>query len=134
MGFEMNELETMGYLFDYEGKRYIWMYSEDDEDFLNIAAPCVVDHENMPENVFCHLMDKVNGTLKYVKAYKFGGDMWLFYERELLAGEDLQEIISHMIIRLDAARAFLRNELQDTDSGDDSSRVEDDTDEDDKEN
>ena len=35
LGFEMEELEGFGYGFEYEGKHFLYMYNEDDEDFLN---------------------------------------------------------------------------------------------------
>ena len=50
------------------------------------------------------LMDKLNSTLKYVKANKLGDSMWLFYERELYGGEDFEKLLSRMILHLEAAR------------------------------
>ena len=38
LGFEMEELEGFGYGFEYEGKHFLYMYNEDDEDFLNLAV------------------------------------------------------------------------------------------------
>ena len=90
MGFAMEELEGMGYGFDYEGKHFLYMYNEDDEDFLNISLPGVLDIDNENDTTFYQVMDKLNGTLKYVKAYKLNDSMWLFYERELFGGEDLK--------------------------------------------
>ena len=36
LGFEMEEMEGLGYGFQYEGKHYLYVYNEDDDDFLNI--------------------------------------------------------------------------------------------------
>ena len=57
------------------------------------------------------LMDKLNSTLKYVKANKLGDSMWLFYERELYGGEDLEKLVSRMILHLEAAMSFYRNAM-----------------------
>ena len=32
----------------------------------------------------CALLEKINSTLKYIKAYMLGNSVWLFYERELI--------------------------------------------------
>ena len=45
--------------------------------------------------------------LKYVKAYRLGRTLWLFYERELLSEENLPQIISRMVVRLEAASCFV---------------------------
>lgn len=118
LGFEMEELEGMGYGFQYEGKHFLYMYNEDDEDFLNISLPGVLDIDDENNTTFYHVMDKLNGTLKYVKAYKLNGSMWLFYERELFGGEDLKQVLSRMILHLEAALMFLRRAMADSDDSD----------------
>jgi hypothetical protein len=56
-------------------------------------------------------MDKLNSTLKYVKANKLGDSMWMFYERELYGGEDWEKLVSRMILHLEAAMSFYRNAM-----------------------
>ena len=134
LGFEMEELEGMGYGFQYEGKHFLYMYNEDDEDFLNISLPGVLDIDDENNTTFYQVMDKLNGTLKYVKAYKLNDSMWLFYERELFGGEDLKQVISRMILHLEAALMFLRRAMADTDdSGSGTDAEADDIDNSDKE-
>ena len=111
LGFEMEELEGFGYGFEYEGKHFLYMYNEDDEDFLNLALPAVLDIDDENNVAFYQVMDKINGTLKYVKANKLNDSMWLFYERELFDGEDLKQILSRMILHLEAAMSFYRNAM-----------------------
>jgi hypothetical protein len=118
LGFEMEELEGMGYGFDYEGKHFLYMYNEDDEDFLNISLPGVLDIDNENDTTFYQVMDKLNGTLKYVKAYKLNDSMWLFYERELFGGEDLKQVLSRMILHLEAGLMFLRRAMANSDDSD----------------
>ena len=135
LGFEMEELEGMGYGFQYEGKHFLYMYNEDDEDFLNISLPGVLDIDDGNDTTFYQVMDKLNGTLKYVKAYKLNDSMWLFYERELFGGEDLKQVLSRMILHLEAALIFLRRALADSDDSDGSTETDasDEADEPDKE-
>ena len=118
LGFEMEELEGFGYGFEYEGKHFLYMYNEDDEDFLNLALPAVLDMDDENNVGFYQVMDKLNGTLKYVKAYKLNDSMWLFYERELFGGEDLKQVLSRMILHLEAALMFLRHAMASSDDSD----------------
>ena len=131
LGFEMEELEGFGYGFEYEGKHFLYMYNEDDEDFLNIALPAVLDMDDEDNVGFYQVMDKINGTLKYVKANKLNDSMWLFYERELFGGEDLKQILSCMILHLEAGLMFLRSAMaasEENESESDSEKIVDDSD------
>lgn len=135
LGFEMEEMEGLGYGFQYEGKHYLYMYNEDDEDFLNISIPAVLDLDDENNVGFYQVMDKLNGTLKYVKANKLNDSMWLFYERELFGGEDLKQVLSRMILHLEAGFYFLHRAMESSDDGCDtvSDKTDSDTDSDSKE-
>lgn len=128
LGFEMEELGSLGYGFRYEGTNFIYMSSKDDEEFLSLAIPGVVEKDEVDDETFYKLMDTVNSKRKYVKAYLFGDDMWLFYERELIGEEDLKMVLAHMIVSLEASLRYLRrvqrNAEKDTDTTDDSDETE----------
>ena len=93
------------------------MHNEDDEDFLNISVPCIYDLEEDNKEKYEELKEKINSTLKYVKAYTLGKGLWLFYERDLLGNEDLEEVIRHMILHLAAALMFARDSIEKIDNG-----------------
>ena len=127
LGFELEEVEGLGYYsFQYEGKYYLYMYNEDDEDFLNIALPAVFDIENENDVCFYRMMDKINETLKYVKANTLCGSMWLFYERELFGGEDMMQVIPRMILHLEAGFMLLHQAMADSDDEDASEAIDND--------
>ena len=84
LGFKLEEEEGMGYCFKYEGLNLLYMYNENDEEFLNIARPGIVEVEDDKMLQICALLEKINSTLKYIKAYMLGNSVWLFYERELI--------------------------------------------------
>lgn len=109
LGFKLEDADGAGYVFDYEGIRYLYMYNEDDENFFSIAIPGFHEFDENNAAQYCALAEKINSTLKYVKAYTLGGSMWLFYERELFGGEDLDVIIPHMIYQLEGGLVFARN-------------------------
>lgn len=123
LGFKLEEEEGVGYSFNYEGLTLLYMYNESDEEFLNIALPGIVEVEEGRMLQTCALQEKINSTLKYVKAYTLGGSIWLFYERELIGlrdnkadgqqpdGEDLTTVISRMILHLEAGIGFARKAM-----------------------
>ena len=111
MGFVLEEVEGFGYGFRYEGINYLFMPNDDDEDFLNLAIPAILEVTEDNTNAALMLMDKLNSTLKYVKANRLGDSIWLFYERELYGGEDFEKLLSRMILHLEAAINFFRNAM-----------------------
>lgn len=112
LGFNLEDNESLGFSFNYEGINYLYMYNEDDEDFLNISVPGIYDLEEDNKENYDALKEKINSTLKYVKAYTLGKGLWLFYERNLLGNEDLEEVIRHMILHLAAALMFARDSIE----------------------
>lgn len=127
LGFMMKEFDETAYGFSYEGRSYLFFPSENDESFLNIALPCVVEEGETDDETFHQIMNKLNSTMKYVKAYKAFDGITLFYERELIGDEDLKMVIRKMIHHLDAGLYFLHHDII-TDDDDDDSDNNDDTD------
>ena len=118
LGFKLEEEEGMGYRFKYEGLNLLYMYNENDEEFLNIALPGIVEVEDDKMLQICALLEKINSTLKYIKAYMLGNSVWLFYERELIEQReqsrtcsDLMTVISRMILHLEAGLSFARKAM-----------------------
>ena len=124
-------MDDFGYGFSYEGTNFIFMPNADDEDFLNICVPGIYDLEEESPLLFIELMNKINSTLKYIKAYELGKSIWLFYERELFGDEDLAKVISRMILHLEAGLMFSRKAMAEIksnakDKGEDNDIVESD--------
>lgn len=107
LGFETEELGQFGYGFDYEGVHFVWIGS-DDEELLTLAIPGVLDKEDNSELKFYQLMDQLNSLLKYIKVNEYGDSMWLFYEREIIGEEDLEQVLPHIIVHLEQALRHLR--------------------------
>ena len=111
LGFKLEQMDAFGYGFSYEGTNFIIMLNSDDEEFLNICVPGIYDLEEESPLTFIELMNKINSTLKYIKAYELGKSIWLFYERELFGDEDLMKVISRMILHLEAGLMFSRKAM-----------------------
>lgn len=117
LGFILKETESLGYSFNYEGINFLYMYNKDDEDFLNISVPGIYELEDNSKERYEELKENINSTLKYVKAYTFGDSLWLFYERDLLDNEDLEEVIRRMILHLASALMFARDAIGKMENG-----------------
>lgn len=128
LGFNLEYNDTLGYSFFYEGINLLYMYNEDDETFLNISIPGIYDLEDGKET-YDVLKEKINSTLKYVKAYTLCNSLWIFYERDLLGNEDLEEVIRRMVLQLAAALMFARDIIDKIENGESDKTTDDDNNE-----
>mgnify|MGYP004451330619 FL=1 len=128
LGFNLEYNDTLGYSFYYEGINLLYMYNEDDEAFLNISVPGIYDLEDGKET-YDVLKEKINSTLKYVKAYTLCNSLWIFYERDLLGNEDLEEVIRRMVLQLAAALMFARDIIDKIENGESDKVTDDDNNE-----
>lgn len=128
LGFNLEYNDTLGYSFFYEGINLLYMYNEDDETFLNISVPGIYDLEDGKE-AYDELKEKINSTLKYVKAYTLCNSLWIFYERDLLGNEDLEEVIRRMVLQLAAALMFARDIIDKIENGESDKTTDDDNNE-----
>lgn len=102
MGFKLEKSGDIGYSFSYEGMELLYLPDDEDEEFFSIALPCICKYKEDNVSMVAALMEKINSSLKYVKAYTLAGSVWLFYERELISEEeDLTPVISSMIYSLE---------------------------------
>lgn len=111
LGFELIPMDDYGFKFEYENINLVYLPTADDEDFLNICIPGIYDIEEECPLVFMEVMNKVNSTLKYIKAYAMGESLWLFYERDALGEENFALTISRMIQHLEAAMYFAHKSI-----------------------
>lgn len=117
LGFNLEETESLGFAFKYEGINFLYMYNENDEDFLCLSIPGIYDLEENNKEEYEILKEKINSNLKYVKAYTLGDSLWLFYERDLLGNEELEEVIRSMVLHLAAALVFARDTIEKIENG-----------------
>lgn len=124
LGFILDEVEGIGYHFKFETVNMFYLNS-DDEQFVSIIVPGILDVEEHDMELIYKTMDKVNSTLKYVKAYLWSESITLTYEREMFGEEKLEEMLGGMIVQLESALRFtrnvvehLQNEMDNTDAGD----------------
>lgn len=118
LGFNLTEVENLGYAFSYEGINYLYLNSDDDEEFLNISVPGIYEVDEENATTYLAVCEKINSLRKYVKAYTFGDSLWIFYERALIGDENLEEVIRHMILHLAVALVFAHDVKEKIENGD----------------
>lgn len=119
LGFKLEDLDGTAFGFHYEGRSLLLLPNKEDEEFLNIALPCVVETGDVDEKKFNEVKEKLNSILKYVKTCEAYGGLTMSYERELIGNEDLKDVIRRMIYHLEAGHFFLHHRLLSTnDDGD----------------
>ena len=128
MGFELEPQDDRAFVFQYEGVNYLYVYNMDDKSFLMFMVH--YDTEDMSQQELFKLANTFNNRVKYVKASVLYDEICLTYEREVIGHENLEEILSHMIMRLYAA-LFRLDDLKDDDDNDDDDDDDDDDDLDD---
>ena len=111
LGFILEEVSGIGYHFKFEAVNMFYLNSED-EQFVSIIVPGIFETENSDMDVVYKTMEKVNSTLKYVKAYLWNDSITLTYEREMFGEENLEEMLGSMIVQLESALRFSRNVIE----------------------
>ena len=117
LGFELEETPDEDiYGFEYEGINMIYICEPENDEMLCLAVPGIygMEDDNAPQ--YSTLLDTLNYSMRYAKAYTVCDKLWLFYEREALEGEDLEEIIQRMILRLQKGFLAARTILERMDS------------------
>lgn len=116
LGFHLKDIDGLGFTFNHEGLHYLYLPNESDEHFLCISLPsvCNADYFDIPK--YCLLAERLNSSLKYVKAYTLGNSLWLFYERALFAEADLNALLLHMVGSLEKALRLARQLIDELDS------------------
>ena len=111
LGFILEEVSGIGYHFKFEAVNMFYLNSED-EKFVSIIVPGIFEKEHSDMEVVYKTMEKVNSTLKYVKAYLWNDSITLTYEREMFGEENLEEMLGSMIVQLESALRFSRNVIE----------------------
>ena len=111
LGFILEEVSGIGYHFKFEAVNMFYLNSED-EKFVSIIVPGIFETEHSDMEVVYKTMEKVNSTLKYVKAYLWNDSITLTYEREMFGEENLEEMLGSMIVQLESALRFSRNVIE----------------------
>lgn len=111
LGFSVVDAHEFGYVFKYEELTLLYM-PDDDENFLRFALPNIFDvtAENRP--FVLEVANDTNMTIKYSKTCVFGESVWVFYEYRLFGDDNLEAIIEHGLLLLQATVGLFHRKIE----------------------
>ena len=79
-GFCPEETE-FGLYFKCEGKNFLLIYDDDDEQYFRLMMPCIFEMTDENEDEVYRAMNEVNSSVKVIKAYIMReNEVWLGFE------------------------------------------------------
>lgn len=121
LGFSIEEAGDFGYVFKFEELTILYM-PDDDENFLRFAVPNIYDVTDENKRFVLEVVNDTNMSIKYSKTCVYGDSVWVFYEYRLFGDDNLEDIIEHSMLLLQASYFLFHRKLE----GDDTLPGEDD--------
>lgn len=111
LGFSVVDAHEFGYVFKFELLTLLYM-PDDDENFLRLALPNIFDvtEENRP--FVLEMVNSTNMTIKYTKTCVFGERVWVFYEYRLFGNDNIEEVIEHGLLLLQATVGVFHRKIE----------------------
>ena len=79
-GFCPEETE-FGLAFKCEGKNFLLIYDDDDQQYFRLMMPCIFEMTDENEDAVYRAMNEVNSSVKVIKAYIMcENEVWLGFE------------------------------------------------------
>ena len=125
LGFSIEEVGDFGYVFKFEELTILYM-PDDDENFLRFAVPNIYDVTDENKRFVLEVVNDTNMSIKYSKTCVYGDSVWVFYEYRLFGEDNLEDIIEHSMLLLQASYFLFHRKLE----GDDTLPGEDEDDDD----
>lgn len=82
-------------------------------DMIRISIPHVVNSKDYNENVLDSAINETNREVKFIKAMVLNnGSISLNYDHRINKGDNVNEIVTHMVTTLYAASEYLKRKLK----------------------
>ena len=115
LGFSIEEAGDFGYVFKFEELTILYM-PDDDENFLRFAVPNIYDVTDENKRFVLEVVNDTNMSIKYSKTCVYGDSVWVFYEYRLLGEDNLEDIIEHSMLLLQASYFLFHRKLEGDDT------------------
>ncbi len=115
LGFSIEEAGDFGYVFKFEELTILYM-PDDDENFLRFAVPNIYDVTDENKRFVLEVVNDTNMSIKYSKTCVYGDSVWVFYEYRLFGEDNLEEIIEHSMLLLQASYFLFHRKLEGDDT------------------
>lgn len=111
LGFSVVDAHEFGYVFKYEELTLLYM-PDDDENFLRFALPNIFDVTAENRSFVLEVVNDTNMTIKYSKTCVFGESVWVFYEYRLFGDDNIEAIIEHGLLLLQATVGLFHRKIE----------------------
>ena len=115
LGFSIEEVGDFGYVFKFEELTILYM-PDDDENFLRFAVPNIYDVTDENKRFVLEVVNDTNMSIKYSKTCVYGDSVWVFYEYRLFGEDNLEDIIEHSMLLLQASYFLFHRKLEGDDT------------------
>ena len=115
LGFSIEEAGDFGYVFKFEELTILYM-PDDDENFLRFAVPNIYDVTEKNKRFVMEVVNDTNLSIKYSKTCIYGDSVWVFYEYRLFKEDNLEDIIEHSMLLLQASYFLFHRKLEGDDT------------------
>ena len=115
LGFSIEEAGDFGYVFKIEELTILYM-PDADENFLRFAVPNIYDVTDENKRFVLEVVNDTNMSIKYSKTCVYGDSVWVFYEYRLFGEDNLEDIIEHSMLLLQASYFLFHRKLEGDDT------------------
>lgn len=98
-------------LFKYQMANFLFVNNDEDEEFFQLLMPGIYDVTDDNRDMVLEAANKVNHSIKVVKACVINDDVWLFFENLLDHTPEVEDIIPRALAILQGARQHFYQEI-----------------------
>ncbi len=98
-------------LFKYQMANFLFINNDEDEEFFQLLMPGIYDVTDDNRDVVLEAANKVNHSIKVVKACVVNDSVWLFFENLLDHTPEVDDIIPRALAILQGARQHFYQEI-----------------------
>ncbi len=100
LGCNPEPVENIGYVFDYEGFKGIYVPMRKSSEIIRFALPKLESVGIKSRDELNEFVNIANSMVAESKFTLMGNDVWLIYERHLSGNEDYMSIVQHILENL----------------------------------
>ena len=98
-------------LFKYQMANFLFINNDEDEEFFQLLMPGIYDVTDDNRDVVLEAANKVNHSIKVVKACVVNDSVWLFFENLLDHTPEVDDIIPRALAILQGAHQHFYQEI-----------------------
>lgn len=98
-------------MFKYQMANFLFINNDEDEEFFQLLMPGIYDVTDDNRDVVLEAANKVNHSIKVVKACVVNDSVWLFFENLLDHTPEVDDIIPRALAILQGARQHFYQEI-----------------------